>query len=283
MYKPIVIENNEISVQVVPEVGGRIQALHSKKSCYDWVWKEKETDKINIIQPYSEYDSQWSGSWEELYPNDAIEYFNSNEAPDHGELWNSVWEVREKSEKKLLLSTSGYFSQTIVEKTYELKENQLEVKYRLTNIPYSNFLFKLHLAMPISNTSIDFSYEKCRKVDTNFGNIVRNPKDNLEVELFLNNIKTGEGTNDFLYFDGVGSDIKITEHSSSSNLTLSYDKETMPHFWIFQTRGGWMGKNVVVLEPCTNGIKNLSKAIENNLAISTEDGTFTTWYRVNVE
>ena len=106
----ITLENSEIYLLVDINYGGKIISLKNKVNNVEWVWFN--SSKYNNFSPieYSNYDSQWLGGYEELFPNDKVEYLNDKEAPDHGELWSSKWQVVNKTSTKLQIECTGYFS-----------------------------------------------------------------------------------------------------------------------------------------------------------------------------
>ena len=72
--------------------------------------------------------------------------------------------------------------------------------------------------------------------------------------------------NDFGYINKPTNELTI-EDKNKNKLKLSYDIDNLNYLWIFQSQGGWMGHNVVVIEPCTNGRKSLKAAVSQNMSI----------------
>jgi galactose mutarotase-like enzyme len=273
----ITLENSEIYLLVDINYGGKIISLKNKVNNVEWVWFN--SSKYNNFSPieYSNYDSQWLGGYEELFPNDKVEYLNDKEAPDHGELWSSKWQVVNKTSTKLQIECTGYFSNSKIVKKFELINNKLIVKYEINNIEFDYYLFKLHLAFPTNKKKVEFEFESYEKVDNQFGNIVG--KESLNS--FLTSIKPNQDSNDFVYFYGVEGKVKIFDESDNVCI-LDYDKETLPYFWIFQSRGGWNNLNVNVLEPCNSGLKEIKNAVEKNLIYTPKENSFKTWYTIEL-
>ena len=159
----ITLENKDISVLIDTFFGGKVIELTNKKTNYNWVWflKNKYQD-FNPLQ-FSDYDSQWIGGYEELFPNDKIESVNGELAPDHGELWSSKWNLLDVGDDFLELSCKGYFSKSVINKKFVLQENSIKIYYEIENLKLDKFVFKLHLAMPINKTSIDFKFSSFKK------------------------------------------------------------------------------------------------------------------------
>ena len=66
--------------------------------------------------------------------------------------------------------------------------------------------------------------------------------------------KKNTGLYDFGYFDTSANLVEVID-KKNNKLKLTFDKNILKYFWIFQSQGGWNQHNVLVLEPCTNGKK----------------------------
>ncbi len=272
----ITLENKDISVLIDTFFGGKVIELTNKKTNYNWVWFLKNKYQDFNPSQFSDYDSQWIGGYEELFPNDKIESVNGELAPDHGELWSSKWNLLDVGDDFLELSCKGYFSKSVINKKFVLQENSIKVYYEIENLKLDKFLFKLHLAMPINKTSIDFKFSSFKKVDKEFGNIISHN----DLSSFLNDVNENESKNDFAYFYGNDGLVNITNRDNK--VRIKYDQKSLPYLWIFQTRGGWNNLNVNVIEPCTAGLKDIEEAYDNNLLYIPENNIFRTWYEIEV-
>ncbi len=255
----IVLENEYLNIVILPELGGRIDSIIYKPTNKNWVWKNKNL-KNNFVSKNSNYDDNWQGGWEELFPNDAIEEFTWGSGLDHGELWSTQWKVESSNSKEVLLSTNNLDSGTIFFKNIVVFENNVEVKYE-ADINFSDyFLFKLHLAVPIDEKSEVISdCKKIEKVEKDFGNII-----DQQAESFFN-LKKDSGYFDFGYLNLQSNRVSVKD-SLNNLMELTFDNENLRYFWIFQSQGGWRKHNVLVLEPASNSRKYLNDAISRNTA-----------------
>ena len=109
MDKFLKLENEFLKIKIDIQFGGKIVQILDKKNNIDWVWfNEKEYSNFKPDQ-FSDYDSQWIGGYEELFPNDKIETLNSNKLLIM-ESWSSKWNINHESEFSIDLSCKGYFS-----------------------------------------------------------------------------------------------------------------------------------------------------------------------------
>ena len=101
----------------------------------------KTISKFSPTQ-YSDYDSQWIGGYEELYPNDKVELINGKHAPDHGELWSSSWEITSNTRTSLEIKCEGYFSNSMIIKKFELIGNKLFVNFEIKEIKFKKLFIQ---------------------------------------------------------------------------------------------------------------------------------------------
>lgn len=272
----ISLENEYLKIEIDASFGGKIIEILDKKNKANWVWFDIQKYKNFNPNQYSDYDSQWIGGYEELFPSDKVETFNDKKSPDHGELWSSRWDIVHKSNSSIELFCKGYFSNSEITKTIQIQNNKIFVNYDISKISLEYFLFKLHLALPIEKNSVKFNFDSFKKVDDNFGNIVNG--DNLND--FLTSITPNQNKNDFVYFYGV--DGKINVINNENLCIFEYDTKALPYLWIFQSRGGWNNLNVNVLEPCNSGLKDLADAVKSDLIYLPKSNNYKTWYTIEV-
>lgn len=257
--REISLQNSKIKVVILPDLGGRVDSLIHKASNKEWVWKNKYLQNKKVSK-FSTYDENWQGGWEELFPNDAIENFSWGSGFDHGELWSNAWKVDNISKEQVTLIYYSKYSGTTFKKIFSINKNKFECRY-FANIAFEdNFLFKLHLAIPIEKKiKIICDVYHIEKVEKNFGNILQNEHNFLEL---LENSKLF----DFAYLKIKNKEVRVVD-SDKNILVLKYGKRNLDFLWIFQTQGGWNNHNVLVLEPASNSKKILKEAKEDNNCI----------------
>ena len=155
------LENELISIDVLPELGGKIYNFIRRPLDRNLLWHNPR------IQPARQsfgvrFDDVWSGGWDELMPNDIPSPVPGNEMlPDHGEVWSqpSDWQVvkSDGSEAAVRFVNYGRVLPTVFEKTIILRSGDpfFTVQYRLSNSGQKpiDFLWNIHPAMAISTTT----------------------------------------------------------------------------------------------------------------------------------
>lgn len=279
----ITLANAAIKLTVRPDLGGRIDQLHDVQTGHEWLWHSPGYDAAQTrnLAPGASFDQQWTGGWDEIFPNDAAAEFQGRQLVDHGELWSQSWDVVDSNEFSITLS---YTCQTVpvrVQKTIALHPEQPEVTidYQFHNqsdqtIP---FLFKQHAAIAVEpDDEIILPECQIEPVDLGFSKIIgraeqtRFPKalaqDGQEIDLRRIPPPSSQ-LQEFYYSSNLAiGQCGIRHTPTQSCLLMQFDTADFPYVWVFQSYGGWQGHYVVVLEPCTNIPWDLEVAHRNGTA-----------------
>src|SRR5690606_9323959 len=149
------LENNLLKVIIDENRSMKIDSFIDKKNNKNWVWKpEKLPDNPQRdLDLKADFDSNWTGGWEEVFPNDAPCEFDDFKLVDHGEVWRKRWKKIKQDEFSV---TAVFQCETMpfqLEKTITLDSNgaSLILDYKIKNnssrsLPY---IFKFHPALCI--------------------------------------------------------------------------------------------------------------------------------------
>ena len=66
------LESDWLSVDVAPNVGGRVVSLIEKSSGHEFLWRNAGL-RLELLKPGSQYDPNFYGGIDELLPNDIPE------------------------------------------------------------------------------------------------------------------------------------------------------------------------------------------------------------------
>ncbi|MUG94376.1 hypothetical protein F7734_19155 [Scytonema sp. UIC 10036] len=276
----ITLKNSEIQLSIRPDLGGRIDQLQDLKTAHEWLWHPLDYDPqlSRKLEVGASFDGNWTGGWDEIFPNDAAGVFQNRQLVDHGELWSPAWELLEKSELSVKMALTCQTVPVQVEKTIALDENQAKAKidYLFKNqseetIP---FLFKQHAAIAIEEGDevllpdctiepavLEFSkiigrqektrFPKAFAADGSEVNVQRIPPRSSQLQEFYYSSQLAVGQ------------CGIHNQRSASTLLMSFDIADFPYVWVFASFGGWQNHYVLVLEPCTNIPYDLEIACRN--------------------
>lgn len=273
----VTLENAEIRLIVRPDLGGRIDQLEDLQTHHSWLWHPPHYNaEVTRSLPIGlSFDEQWTGGWDEIFPNDTAELFQGRTLVDHGELWSQCWQVLDSSPLSLTLT---YLCQTVpvrVEKTIQLQPHRPEAKviYWFENqseeaIP---FLFKHHAAIAIE-AGDEILLPDCwvEPAFSEFSQLIGQPgKTRFPRAIGVNgetiDLRTipppASHLQEFYYaFDLASGYCGIHHQRTQSALVMTFDTTDFPYVWMFQSYGGWRDHYVVVVEPSTTMPFNLEEA-----------------------
>ncbi|GAA6619033.1 hypothetical protein [Scytonema sp. NUACC26] len=267
-------------LSIRPDLGGRIDRLQDLKTGKEWLWHPSnyEPQVSRKLEVGASFDGNWTGGWDEIFPNDAAGVFQNRNLVDHGELWSQAWELLEQSEVSVKMALTCQTVPVQVEKTITLDEERAKatINYLFKNqseetIP---FLFKQHAAIAIEEGDevllpdcfiepavLEFSkiigrqektcFPKAFAVNGSEVNLQQIPPRSSQLQEFYYSSQLATGQ------------CGIRNLRSASTLLMSFDTVDFPYVWVFASFGGWQNHYVLVLEPCTNIPYDLEIACRN--------------------
>jgi len=273
----LTLDNGLMHVSLCPDLGGRIEDLIDLRTGKNWLWHPAGYQPGPRALPLgASFDDNWTGGWDEIFPNDAACHFQGRDLPVHGELWSQEWEVQEYSPLGAELAYICRSLPVTVTKrlTLDPQSPELRVDYMFINRspePLS-FLFKLHPALaieagdevlmpPCSVKPVDLGFSSLMKrdcwtawpasdsVEDPSRSLAQVPPATCAAKEFVYTKDHADG------FTGLGS------RRTRSALKLAFNRELFPYVWLFQIYGGWQGHYVHVAEPCTNIPWDLEQAV----------------------
>ncbi|MDE3187194.1 MAG: DUF5107 domain-containing protein [Acidobacteriota bacterium] len=283
--RTVVLENRFLRVVVFPEAGAKIWQITYKALNTDLLWNNPAVPPR--AQPlYSGYDDNWSGGWDELFPNDEACSLKGLDLPDHGELWTGAWSTIPSGTNALKLRFVTPLTRFIAEKELILQDESpvLKVRYKLTNMgsePFQ-FLWKLHPAFAVTvSHRIDFPpMNVLRELDfpgtlgdalpvfpwpyAALGDRVMDLRPVQDASSHALHFFYGTG-----YTDGW---CGVTDRKKKLAAGLHFDPKVFSSCWLFATYGGWRDLNVAVLEPATGYPFQMEKMIANGQARTLSQG-----------
>lgn len=137
----LTLENAFFHLDLLPEIGGKISSLRSKKSGREWLWLNPHLPITPPVYGASYTAHMDSGGWDEIFPSvspDEIDHFS---IPDHGDLVGLPWHVIDQQPHRIHTRVNTRFAATTFDRTLELVGDTLEIRYALTSedprsIPY---------------------------------------------------------------------------------------------------------------------------------------------------
>lgn len=296
-WKELILENERLRVTLLPELGGKMIRLLSKSTGTEFLKQYVESE--GDLKPPNlggTFKPPYAHGFDECFPTVAPSDYLFNERvihwPDHGELWAQEWNY-EQDGQRLVLKVTGVNLLYEFEKEIRLRENKIEISYRVTNLSYRPFdyIWSSHPlleiddqdellidekidAMSIHGTDDEGQVQKERTgwpnvydSETDYS-IIQPPSSKQAIKLFAEQVEKGRAG---LYRKG-----------RNESILFNFDTDKTPHLGIWLCYGGWpkdaeIRSYTVALEPTTASYDKLSDAIRNGEQKVIEPGVNHHW------
>ncbi|CAA9549521.1 MAG: hypothetical protein AVDCRST_MAG43-933 [uncultured Thermomicrobiales bacterium] len=284
--RALVLENRQLRVTVLPELGGKIWSIVSKRHDREMLWHHPRMAP-RPAHYGATYDNWFSGGWDEVFPNDYPVTIDGEPYPDHGEVWSlpMTWHVLEATDDavSVALEHRGIAIPTRFRKvlTLEADEPHLRLRYEIANEGHQPLKvhWKLHPALPIAaGARLHLPVERVI-VDEDFSGsfaqaAFRWPHAPMQGGgdrdmRWLPDPDTGDTW--FLY--GVqlhAGYCAVSYPEERVGFGVSFDPDVLTSVWIFGTFGGWRNLSTIILEPCTGYPARLDQAIQQGSVLTLE-------------
>src|SRR5688572_14774315 len=150
------LENEFVSIEILPELGGKIYRWIDKRQKRDYLWQHPRI-KPTLVPETTNYDDTFSGGWDDLFPNGGACQHAGEFYPDHGEYWTKrfEWSVDESADViTLRLSALGAVTPTRIERFITLATGspKVDIRYKITNLgPFGfDYLWAIHPALAVN-------------------------------------------------------------------------------------------------------------------------------------
>ena len=244
-FEIFTLSNKDVELAIVPELGARIMSLKNLHTEREWLWHPEGGLKLFRNEPGDSFERSPLVGIDECFPTIAPCTWQQRNLPDHGELWPAAWEVDFGSLKHGMLRTniSLKISPFDLERTIELRQNEIRLSYRLCNRAATEelYLWAMHpllqlqpgdqLELPASTRALLNGADWIDALNTTTSHA------NCE-KLFASPISEGRAA--------------ISNPETSDRLEFEWDPAQNNTLGLWLNRGGWHGHHHFALEP-TNG------------------------------
>jgi galactose mutarotase-like enzyme len=237
-----VMNNGEVELVVVPELGAKIISLKNLRTRREWLWHPKDNLKLFKNRPSDDFSTSPLAGMDECLPTISPCSWQGRELPDHGEVWNQPWKVDEDAWLKGVLTTSIHLkiSPFVFERTIELHGNEARFGYKLSNLNSIEepFVWAIHpllrlaegdeLDLPSSTRAL---LNGAAWIDAITSAV---PKTNCE-KVFASPVSVGSAA--------------INNEITGDRLEFAWEPSENKALGLWLTRGGWHGHHHFAIEP----------------------------------
>jgi galactose mutarotase-like enzyme len=287
-FQALILENRHLRVVVIPELGGKIWSIVSKRHDRELLWHNARMP-MRHAHYGATYDDWFVGGWDEIFPNDYPVHVDGENYPDHGEVWSlpGKWKLLDENESAVSIEIEhqGIAVDTRFRKTLTLREHaaELHVRYEIVNgrsKPISAH-WKLHPALPLKPGALLHLPPSKIIVDPDFAEASAPatwawplaPDVNGAIRDMRKLPDPDAGETWFFYATELSDGYCAVSYPQEGiGFGLQFDPSVLTSVWIFATFSGWRGFSTIILEPCTGYRARLEDAIAHGSVMTMQPG-----------
>lgn len=131
----ITLENDAVSITVIPEQGAKIASLVDKSTGREWMWSPPEGAVYGPLHTGMPFPESSKVGADEVLPTIEPCHWRGRDLPDHGEVFTEAWELDLAALESGVIATSlrTPVSPLFFERSISLQGNRVQMKYRLSN------------------------------------------------------------------------------------------------------------------------------------------------------
>lgn len=290
-FRKTTLENEEVKVVILPEVGGKIIEIYNKRTDTQFLLGPQNSEKTYVKPHYgARYQNYDVSGFDECFPTIAESEYSpllnphiKSEMifPDHGELWSKPWNSLADT-KTVLLNVRGEQFDYEFTKHITLADNTVRINYKLENFSDIPFLYlwsahplltvypnsQIILPGDVEEVSLYYSSDAAlgsygdklnwpslngsKGVD-NYS-IVPDKKRDLAIKLFTDKLASSYGG--------------IYHPDKDESILFTSNAESTPYIGLWLCYGGWPEESeekhyTVAIEPTTSPTDSLKDALIN--------------------
>lgn len=269
-YLQVALDNGQISVGVIPELGGRVVSLRHLGSGREWMWRPADFHGYFANETGDPFESGPLAGWDECLPTIAPCEWQGRELPDHGEVWSAACELDpyELLQGAIATTLNLPLSPLCFSRRLWLAGDTLHARYRLDHRGESDesYVWAMHPLLAIE------------------------PGDRLKLTAAIRAQLPPEDWLDTLEFPKASAgcakafarvagevEIGVANPATGRNLSIRWDAADHPVFGLWLTRGGWHGHHHLALEPTNALDDSLRDATARGVSGRIEAGATREW------
>ncbi len=236
------LENDDVELAMVPELGARIISLKNRRTGREWLWHPREHLRLFKNQPQDDFSASPLVGMDECLPTILPCTWHGRELPDHGEVWNQPWQVDEADWQNGILTTRIRLktSPLIFQRTIELLGNELRFEYALSNTSAieEKFIWAFHPLLRLAagdELELPGSTRQLLNGETWVDAVTSAVPEMHCAKIFASPVQEGRAA--------------IKNEAQGDGLEFTWDPAENNVLGLWLTRGGWHGHHHFAIEP----------------------------------
>jgi galactose mutarotase-like enzyme len=276
-FERIVIENERVSVTMVPALGAKIASLFDR--LVEREWMAPPARPYRYAEPGDSFADHDSSGWDECFPNIAPGVYPASGgemAPpllDHGELWSQSWMV-ELGDDAVSAAVSGFHFPYLFERRLRLEGDRVFLDYQVRNTGNRSFrcLWAAHplfapepgmrIMVPVTTVYSNEAPRTREQYEWPVATMADGARDDLSVF-------GGRSQFELKLFTGKGAVRRAALADASAAaawIGMDFDPKLCPHLGLWLNEGGWPPGGAplrhVALEPTSSRADQLDLAMK---------------------
>ena len=252
-FRTCILRSTALEIAVIPDLGAKVVSLKNLHTGREWMYHPNGSPHLFQNKPDDDFSLSPIVGWDECLPTISPCTWRGRALPDHGEVWNTAWNLDEAAWANGIIRTSVQLpiSPFKFTRTIEVHNDALSVNYHLQNLSgeRQEFLWAMHPLLALkTGDQLVLSHETRQSLgqlswldSLNFeGNISSSAK------VFAASLQHGQA--------------EIFNPFSCDSLIFEWDVADCNTLGIWLTRGGWHGHHHVALEPSNGAPDSLAAA-----------------------
>lgn len=290
------LRSGALSVEVLPDEGGRICSLKSLHSGMEFLTQSHRCGSYPQPGFHTAFRDGPCAGIEECLPTvgPCGPETDSGLVPDHGDFWQLRWDVISVSGASLHMVATGFSRAFRFSKELSLDNDTLRIVYQVENIGSiaQSFLYACHPLFAVSAGDLIFLPHEVHelRLDYSRGNRIGSAGTSItwpESQSGLRLDIAGDpdsGTAEMFYTARLSQGCcGIYRQATGQTLDIRFDPQQLPYLGLWLCYGGWpdggsgLRQYAVALEPTTAGCNTLSTAEKSGSAITLDAGRTFDW------
>lgn len=290
------LQNAALSVEVLPDEGGRISSLKSLSSGMEFLTQSRRSGSYPQPGFHAVFRDGACAGIEECLPTVGTcgSETDRSAVPDHGDFWQLKWNVTSVSSSHLHMFATGFSRTLRFSKHLSLDNDSLRVVYRVENTGsiVQSFLYACHPLFAVSAGDLIFLPSEVRelRLDYSRGNrlgssctMVSWPESQTGIRLDIAESPASRIAEMFYTTRLSQGCCGLYRNATGQRLDILFDPERLPYLGLWLCYGGWPDdasdtrQYAVALEPTTSGCNTLPEAERSGSAVALNAGKIFDW------
>ena len=296
----LILENEWLSVSVLPDPGAKLYDLTWKPSNRGFLWHNPRI-RPRRFPIEANFDNYWCGGWDDGFPTCEPCEHQGEQYPNLGELRSLAWQVEEAGlrnrDATVRLSAFGPISPVRAEKTVRLAATApvVTIDYRVEHVGTlpMDFIWGTHPAVAAGPDTVLRIPARTGIVGLSSGVEFGRPGQRyswpfLDTPSGPTDMSRVRGSDAKTFCGHYATDLEggwyaIEHQETGEGFLLQFPKDDLPYLWMWLVYGGWRGYHHVIVEPWSSYPVLLPEAVREKTSRRLEPGgAFSTTIRATI-